>query len=189
MATKKNAALAATTPVVVAAEPVLDKAGMTPKVRPKAPPATKAAAAKAAPKKVPQPAAGRPAKVKPVEAQVEASKAALAAALEKAKAVKLTPRTAVPAKVGKAGKTEKPPKAEKVRKVKLVRDSFTMPENEYAALGALKKRLQAAGAAAKKSELLRAGIAMLVALRESELVAALGRVEKIKTGRPAKPGK
>lgn len=196
MATKKIAA-PANPPVVVAAEPVVEKPSETPKApavkAPKAPPATKAAAAKAAPK----PAA----RAKTVEEKVKASKAALAAALEKVKAVKLTPRTATPAKVPKDGKPAKGDKARKANKptkdakpvkapkVKLVRDSFTMPEPEYVTLAALKKRLQGAGAPAKKSELLRAGVALLAGLKDADLAAALAKVEKIKTGRPAKAPK
>src|SRR5574343_621619 len=38
----------------------------------------------------------------------------------------------------------------------------------------------------KKSELLRGGIAVLAALNDAELKAVMGRIERIKTGRPAK---
>jgi len=79
--------------------------------------------------------------------------------------------------------TEKPPK---LKKTHLVRDSFTMPEAEYAMLALLKKRCLAVGVAAKKSELLRAAVAGLVALDDQALVAALQRLDAIKTGRPAK---
>jgi hypothetical protein len=61
-----------------------------------------------------------------------------------------------------------------------------MPEAEYARIGELKKRLAALGAEVKKSELLRGGIAVLAALNDAELKAVMGRVERIKTGRPAK---
>ena len=64
-----------------------------------------------------------------------------------------------------------------------------MPENEYAALGELKKRLLPLGVAAKKSELLRAGIALLARLDDQALQAAMASVEVIKTGRPARNGK
>ena len=86
-------------------------------------------------------------------------------------------------KAKKAAKTEKPAKA---RKVKLVRDSYAMPETEYARIGELKKRLAALGNEVKKSELLRGGIAVLAALNDAELKAVMGRVERIKTGRPSK---
>jgi hypothetical protein len=43
----------------------------------------------------------------------------------------------------------------------LVRDSFTMPEQEYAVLGAVKQACLKAGFEVKKSELLRIGVALL----------------------------
>jgi hypothetical protein len=52
-----------------------------------------------------------------------------------------------------------------------VRDSFTMPENEYAVIAALKKRCVVAGVPAKKSEILRAAIANLAKLSDSGLLA------------------
>lgn len=74
----------------------------------------------------------------------------------------------------------------KPRKLKLVRDSYAMPEAEYAQIGMLKKRLLALGADVKKSELLRGGVAALVALGDSELKVLMAGVERIKTGRPSK---
>lgn len=74
-------------------------------------------------------------------------------------------------------------------KVKVVRDSFTMPSDEYAMLGMLKQRSLAAAHHAKKSELLRAGIKLLASLDDAALVRALTTVPAIKTGRPkAKKG-
>ena len=154
--------------------------------------APKPAAAKAAARRTPAKAA---AKAKPLDPAVQASKEALAKALAAAQAVKIEKPLGKPAKAEKPEKAEKAPKAEKeakapkARKPKLVRDSFTMPENEYACLAELKKRLLAKGVVAKKSELLRAGVALLAALGEAELAAVLGKVEVIKTGRPAKAGK
>ena len=79
-----------------------------------------------------------------------------------------------------------PAKPAKARKVKLVRDSYAMPESEYAQIGALKKRLAALGNEVKKSELLRGGIVALVTLDDAALKEMMARVERIKTGRPAK---
>jgi hypothetical protein len=84
------------------------------------------------------------------------------------------------------GKPAKAEKAQKARKAKLVRDSYAMPEAEYAQIGLLKKRLAGLGNEVKKSELLRGGIATLAALNDAELKAIMGRIERIKTGRPAK---
>ena len=72
------------------------------------------------------------------------------------------------------------------KKPKLVRDSFTFPEAEYALLAQLKRRLLGAGHEVKKSELLRAGLASLAALSDADLVQALAQLEKLKTGRPSK---
>ncbi|MEY8689307.1 MAG: hypothetical protein AB9M53_05445 [Leptothrix sp. (in: b-proteobacteria)] len=71
-------------------------------------------------------------------------------------------------------------------KLKLVRDSFTMPETEYAQLAVLKRRALGLAHHAKKSELLRAGIAALVALDDAALLQALQAVPPLKTGRPGK---
>ncbi|MEX8518656.1 MAG: hypothetical protein AB3X44_09100 [Leptothrix sp. (in: b-proteobacteria)] len=73
-------------------------------------------------------------------------------------------------------------------KLKLVRDSFTIPEAEYAQLDALKRRALVLAHHAKKSELLRAGIAALVALDDAALLSALQAIPPLKTGRP-KAGK
>jgi predicted N-acetyltransferase YhbS len=70
--------------------------------------------------------------------------------------------------------------------VRLVRDSFTMPETDFALIAALKSRAMGAQREAKKSELLRAGLHALTALDGKALVAALGRLEPLKLGRPKK---
>ena len=71
-------------------------------------------------------------------------------------------------------------------KIKLVRDSFTIPRTEYEALDAIKARLIKLARPAKKSEVLRAGIAVLTTLNDTALLAALDAVPAIKTGRPKK---
>ena len=130
-------------------------------------PAATTAAAKAAPKAARKPAPA----VKQPAAQAPKVKAE---APVKAQTVVATPVEP------KAGKAAKPAKAKKTR---LVRDSYAMPEAEYAAIAQLKKRL---AGGVKKSELLRAGIALLAGLNDADLLAAIGRIERIKTGRPAK---
>lgn len=91
-------------------------------------------------------------------------------------------KPAVQSKPAKARKPAKPPK----QRVKPVRDSFTMPESDFALIGTLKARALAAGRETKKSELLRAGLQALSMLDTPALVAALGRLEPIKIGRPKK---
>jgi hypothetical protein len=76
--------------------------------------------------------------------------------------------------------------AARLPKHKLVRDSFTIPRPEYAALDALKHRLVLLARPSKKSEVLRAGIKLLVSLSDPALLAALAAVPSIKTGRPGK---
>lgn len=74
----------------------------------------------------------------------------------------------------------------KPAKMKMVRDSFTIPREEYAQLGLLKVRLAELGQPAKKSELLRAGIKLLVTMTDAKLKATMKAVPVIKTGRPKK---
>lgn len=93
--------------------------------------------------------------------------------------------------VTKSAAKSAPQKAKlpKAKKVKLVRDSFTMPEPEYAAIAALKKRCLKLGVAAKKSEILRAAISCLASLSDANVAAAIKALAPVKTGRPAKAGK
>ena len=137
-------------------------------------PASKALSPSSAARKTATPAAKRaPAKKAPAPAK----KAPLAA---KTLAVPV-PAPAVP--VAKAAPAEKP-KADKPKKPKLVRDSFTIPKAEYAALDALKQRAAKLGQSPKKSEVLRAGIMLLASLNDAALLTALNHVPAIKTGRP-----
>jgi len=119
---------------------------------------------------------------KPTQVEVTVAKhqKVLAEALVKAQAIKYDQPKVMKQEATKAAKPAK------AKKVKLVRDSSAMPDNEYAEIGMLKKRLSGLGNDVKKSELLRGGIAALAALNDAELKAVMGRVERIKTGRPAK---
>ncbi len=74
----------------------------------------------------------------------------------------------------------------KPKKAKLVRDSFTIPKDEYEAIDALKLRAALQGEVVKKSELLRAGLKLLSGLDDKQLLTALHAVPSLKTGRPAK---
>jgi hypothetical protein len=114
--------------------------------------------------------------------------AAAARAVKPSKAGKTA--AAVPVKRAKSAKVTKPAALPEVGlsqpKPKLVRDSFTIPELEYTQLEALKRRALALAHHAKKSELLRAGIATLAAMDDARLLAALQSVPSLKTGRPKK---
>ena len=70
------------------------------------------------------------------------------------------------------------------QKIKLVRDSFTIPKNEYIALSDLKLRSIRMGRPAKKSEVLRAGIAALSKMSDAAFSTALDAIPSLKTGRP-----
>jgi len=72
----------------------------------------------------------------------------------------------------------------KLKKSQLVRDSFTIPKEEYVAIDQLKLRSAKLGHPIKKSELMRAGLKALTALTDLQLKALLSTVPAIKTGRP-----
>lgn len=133
-----------------------------------------------------KPVVKTPAKPTPAQTVAAATQAKADKPAKAEKPVKQD-KPAKPEKAAKPAKVSKvDAKPEKTRKPKLVRDSFAMPETEYGRIAELKKRMQALGHPVKKSELLRGGIAALAALNDAELKAVMGRVERIKTGRPAK---
>ena len=145
----------------------------TPKAAATPAPSAKAPARKAAPK----PAVSKVATPKAPAAKKPAAKAP---------ATKRTaPQTTVAKPAAAKPVAAKPTKAEaKPKKPKLVRDSFTIPKDEYAGIDTLKERSVALGRPAKKSELLRAGLMALLAMSPNALHAALEAVPTIKTGRP-----
>jgi hypothetical protein len=145
----------------------------TPKAAATPAPSAKAPARKAAPK----PAVSKVATPKAPAAKKPAAKAP-ATKRTASKAIVAKPAAAKPV-------AAKPTKVEaKSKKPKLVRDSFTIPKDEYAGIDTLKERSVALGRPAKKSELLRAGLMALLALSPNALHAALEAVPTIKTGRP-----
>ena len=138
----------------------------------------------------PAPSAKAPARKaasKPAVSKVATPKAPAAnKPAAKAPATKRTASKAIVAKPAAAKPVAaKPTKVEaKPKKPKLVRDSFTIPKDEYAGIDTLKERSVALGRPAKKSELLRAGLMALLAMSPNALHAALEAVPTIKTGRP-----
>lgn len=74
----------------------------------------------------------------------------------------------------------------KPRKAKLVRGAFKMPESEHEQFAKLKKRLKAMHFDVRKNELLRAGLRMLHAQSDAELLAVTSSIERIKGGRSGK---
>lgn len=149
---------------------------------------TKAAVAKD--EAVKTPAAAGQARPKPAVATKRASAVKTTKAVKAVKVAK--PETAA-AKPAPAVKAKPEPKAkpeaeqkEKPKKAKLVRDSFTMPEAEYAVLGEVKKACLKAGIEVKKSELLRVGVALIRQLDTAKLKEILAGLPALKAGRPKK---
>ena len=118
------------------------------------------------------------------------------AATKKVAAAKL-PKPAKPTKPDKPDKPTKPDKKSKPAvaeqpaiaevaklRVKLVRDSFTMPRDEFELIAKLKARAVDFKRPAKKSELLRAGLQVLAALPDKQLLDALEALRPLKAGRP-----
>lgn len=94
-------------------------------------------------------------------------------------AAQAAPAAQLPEKKGKKARKES-------GKVKVVRDSFTMPQDDYEKIGELKQQCLKSGMHVKKSELLRAGLHALSRLTATQLKLAVSGLEKIKTGRPKK---
>lgn len=101
-------------------------------------------------------------------------------------ATKATPVTkkAPVAKAEKAQATAPKAAKGKAKKIKMVRDSFTFPATEHVKLLELKKRVMAMGHEVKKGELVRLGITLVAAMTDTQLLAGITQVEKLKTGRP-----
>jgi hypothetical protein len=129
-------------------------------------------------------APAKSAKRPPAKSAAPARKKAVAGPVARKAAAKPLAKAAAAAPV--ARKTATAPVPAKP-KHKLVRDSFTIPKSEYAVLQDMKARANGLKRPAKKSELLRAGIALLAALGDSAFLAALAKIPSLKTGRPKDP--
>ncbi|MEM5316715.1 hypothetical protein [Paraburkholderia sp. JHI869] len=108
---------------------------------------------------------------------VQTAKARRVAA--KPQARKATPVEALPSRADRH-------RREHVKPEKVVRDTFTMPREDYEQLAVLKQRCLDAGLAVKKSELVRAGLLLLASEPTNRLLSAVKAVEPVKTGRPPK---
>ena len=105
-------------------------------------------------------------------------KKTVASAARKSASSKLVPAApeALAKKRTRLAKVFPRPLDKKLKEVERVREKFTLPADEYAQLAALKQRLAVHGVAVKKSELLRAGLQMLVSLDDSALQATLAKL-------------
>lgn len=74
--------------------------------------------------------------------------------------------------------------AQPPKKDKLVRDSFTLPREDFELIAALKDRALDFKRPTKKSELLRAGLQVLASLDQAKLRTALDALRPLKAGRP-----
>ncbi|MBI1892019.1 MAG: hypothetical protein HYS18_15340 [Burkholderiales bacterium] len=118
----------------------------------------------------------------PAKTPVKKAVPAKAAVKPKAAKPKAAPKKPAPAA---KKKVEAAPK-EKLKKPKLVRDSFTMPEDEYQALVDIKKACIKAGFEIKKSELLRIGVALIRKTDPAQLKGLQAALPPLKAGRPKK---
>lgn len=133
--------------------------------------------AKAAKPVVPPAAPARPAAKTSVKSVVKSAAKALASSpARKPAAPRAAARPPVVPIVERASVVEARPA--------LVRDSFTMPESEYAVLLEVKQACLRAGVDVKKSELLRIGVALLGQLDVATLQGVLAALPQLKTGRP-----
>ncbi|ONN65955.1 hypothetical protein [Herbaspirillum sp. VT-16-41] len=133
----------------------------------------------------PKPPVKKPA-VRPAARPAPKAAAVANPAPEAVKTEKKAEKVVKPVKVEKAEKIEKVEKVAKPKKVKQVRDSFTMPENEYAVLAQVKKSCLKAGVEIKKSDLLRIGVSLIKNLKIAELKDILSSLTPLKVGRPKK---
>jgi hypothetical protein len=101
---------------------------------------------------------------------------------------KVTAKKAAKKSAKKASKKMpvKSTKPTKTVKTKLIRDSFAIPEKEYAALVAVKKTCLKAGLEIKKTELIRIGIALVNNLTTAKIKIAQSKLTQISAGRPKK---
>ena len=77
-------------------------------------------------------------------------------------------------------------KTAKAPKIKVVRDSFSMPQDEYEELAKIKASFRKDGMPVKKSEVLRAALKALGSLNMMQKKRLLAGVQKIKANRSNK---
>lgn len=68
---------------------------------------------------------------------------------------------------------------------RVVRDSFTLPTEDYELIALLKQRCLDAAYSATKSEVIRAGLHALNEMSDQELIQVFSELTKVKTGRPS----
>lgn len=82
------------------------------------------------------------------------------------------------------GEDQDSPSSE-VKKERVIRDSFTLPSDDYELIAALKKRYLQLAVNVTKSEVIRAGLHALQQRSDNELLELIDSLAKVKTGRPS----
>ena len=103
---------------------------------------------------------------------------------------KTPPAKAVRAEGGKRAKAERErhdrDRHDRDRHEKVARDSFSMPASEHKRIKALRDALAQAGCEASKSEVLRAGVALLASRGLGEIINLVGELPKVPKGKRGK---
>lgn len=68
---------------------------------------------------------------------------------------------------------------------RVIRDSFTLPVDDYALIAQTQQRCLQGAVNVSKSEVIRAGLQALRQMTQEELLEVVQRLEKVRTGRPA----
>ncbi len=137
-----------------------------------------------------EPATQKLALSKSIQAEDKKVKAKQTVSIAKKPQPGKTKQTKSPVTVKVLKKPQQAKKVEKsIKRELIVRDSFTMPQDDYNLISDLKKKCLSNGIDVKKSELLRAGIKALAKMSMTNLKKQLSELSEIKTGRPPKQSK
>lgn len=104
--------------------------------------------------------------------------------LERAEATFQTPVTKPQNKNGAVASKPKKKEQEEKREA-VIRDSFTMPQDDYTLIAQVRERALSVGVSVTKAEILRAALKTFSNLKDAELIDTLASLDKVKTGRPS----
>lgn len=74
---------------------------------------------------------------------------------------------------------------DEIKTDKVIRDSFTLPSQDYQLIDVIRKRALKASTSITKSEVIRAGLLALQAMHEEDLLKVINSLTKVKSGRPS----
>jgi hypothetical protein len=106
-------------------------------------------------------------------ASLKAEEEAIKTRFEKAESVLGTPKTTEVRHVPTVERSDR-----------VIRDSFTIPREEYLLIKHLQHRCLQSAVTATKSEILRAGLQALGVMPDKDLLKVVTSLVKVKTGRP-----